>query len=164
MKYSHLLKLFSEPKTQKQPGLNEIEKVFPRRNIRYFVAPDGSSNINNSVERQKIVSKKIQKYRIIDFKSNLATTVRRVENAIKKIDPNSEVIWDNQRGEIDAIIAAEKIVRPTRKIPNTDRLEPSIEILRTNYLAFQILLKEYLEGRRGVFEWRQKDREQHIRI
>jgi hypothetical protein len=67
-------------------GINEFEQVFPRRNIRYFVAPDGSFSFKNSVERQKIVSNKMQRYYVIDFTSNEGEfgTFSKIKKAIKK--------------------------------------------------------------------------------
>jgi hypothetical protein len=45
--------------------------------------------------------------------------------------------------------------RPTRKITGTNTLVARSEGARNEYIAFQILLKEYLERRRKLAVWMQ---------
>jgi hypothetical protein len=147
-------------------AINQVEIVFPQRNIRYFIstarefALDRDSGkmilkrrigrISPVMQKLGIVSGGINTYCIFDFRSR-GTTLDAITGAIKKIKPTAKVIEiDGDSKEFGpGINAAEAMPKPTRK-SSSGRLLPSADQeLRNEYLAFQFELQKYLDERKA---------------
>ncbi len=137
-------------------GLNEIEQVCPKNNIRYFVTPqargEGSLPKQDKLEiirkgliNGRIVSRDMNVYRIVDTVTEGRTTTL-LRRAISEINPGATVlrITQHHRRYGNGVSHSSQIAIPTVKSPKGKISGSKSFWDRNEYLAFEVELQDYL--------------------